>query len=40
MAARHPGAPHGGETIMAIFGFLMVSAISLYMAVQIADLTA
>jgi hypothetical protein len=40
MEARHPGAPHGGETIMAIFGFLMVSAITLYMVQQIEDLTA
>jgi hypothetical protein len=40
MEARHPDAPHGGETIMAIFGFLMVSAVALYMVQQIADLTA
>jgi hypothetical protein len=40
MEARHPGAPHGGETIMAIFGFLMVSAVTLYMVQQITDLTA
>jgi hypothetical protein len=40
MEARHPGAPHGGETIMAIFGFLMVSAVSLYMMTQLADLAA
>jgi hypothetical protein len=40
MEARHPGAPHGGETIMAIFGFLMVSSVTLYMVQQIADLTA
>lgn len=40
MAARHIDAPHGGEAIMVIFGFLMVSAISLYMVTQVADLTA
>jgi hypothetical protein len=38
MQSRHPGAAHEGVRIMTIVGLVMVSAITLYMALQLAEL--
>jgi hypothetical protein len=40
MQSRHPGAAHGGVRIMTIVGLVMVSAITLCMVQQFAELTA